>query len=193
MVRLLLTGVPGTGKSTLIEALARRGHRAIEADSADWCHWVRQTDGAAEDPPPLVDPFEQYDWVWREDRIGALLSTEGPSPLFVGGVASNQAKFYDRFDHIVLLSLPSEMLVRRLAERTSNDYGKSAIETDRVIGFHARFDQMLRDAGAVALDVSGSVDEAITQLLLVASTSDEDRRPELAAPSPKPGSPARQG
>jgi len=139
------------------------------------------------DPPSLVDPFERYDWAWREDRIGALLDTEGRLPLFVGGGASNQARFYDRFDHIVLLSLPSEMLVQRLAERTSNDYGKSAIESDRVIGFHARFDRMLRDAGAVALDVSGSVDDAIAQLLLLALTSDEDRRPELAAPSPKLG------
>jgi predicted ATPase len=33
---VLLTGMSGTGKSTLIELLAARGYRAVDTDSDEW-------------------------------------------------------------------------------------------------------------------------------------------------------------
>lgn len=50
----------------------------------------------------------------------------------------------------------------------------------------ASFDHMLRSDGAVALHVSGSVNDTV-QLLVLASPSDANPRPDLATPPPKPG------
>lgn len=38
MKRVLLTGMSGTGKSTVIRELAARGYRAIDAGDAGWSH-----------------------------------------------------------------------------------------------------------------------------------------------------------
>jgi hypothetical protein len=43
--------------------------------------------------------------------------------IVVSGTVENQAKFYDRFDHIVLLSAPLETLTARVTTRASNPYG----------------------------------------------------------------------
>ena len=40
MKRVLLTGMSGIGKSTVIAALAARGYKAIDADADEWSHWV---------------------------------------------------------------------------------------------------------------------------------------------------------
>jgi len=45
--------------------------------------------------------------------------------LFVAGCEENQVVFHRRFDVIILLSPPPQILIERLASRTSNTYGKS--------------------------------------------------------------------
>ena len=44
--------------------------------------------------------------MWREDRIAELLAADCEPTLYVSGCMSNQWKFYDRFDAVVLLSAP---------------------------------------------------------------------------------------
>jgi AAA domain len=103
--RVLITGMSGAGKSSLLDELAARGHRAVDTDYGDYFHTV---DGES---------------LWREDRISALLDSapdEVPGVLFVQGTTRNQALFYPRFDHIVLLSAPPEVLAERLATRAGN-------------------------------------------------------------------------
>ena len=97
--RILLTGMSGTGKSTLICELAARRYKAIDADADEWSEWLRVVDSDG--------VRGELDWVWREDRIQNLLSTEDADVLFISSCATNQMKFYSQFDHIVLLSARS--------------------------------------------------------------------------------------
>jgi hypothetical protein len=67
---------------------------------------------------PLDEPTglaSGQDWVWREDRIQDLLSTDDVEVLFPSGCSPNQGKFYPQFDHVVLLTAPAAVLVERLA------------------------------------------------------------------------------
>ena len=62
MKRVLITGLSGTGKSSLIGELSSRGYKAVDTDwNPEW-----------EEPP---DSVEGSGWLWREDRIKALLET----------------------------------------------------------------------------------------------------------------------
>src|SRR6478609_8627326 len=120
MTAILVTGMSGTGKSTALEALAERGYRVVDTDTDAWSEWVALPDGS-------------HDWVWREDAIGRLLANHRGSALFVAGCKSNQWRFYPQFDQVVLLSAPAEVLLSRIAARTTNPYGKTPAERDRIL------------------------------------------------------------
>jgi dephospho-CoA kinase len=160
MKRILLTGMSGTGKSTLILALAARGYKAIDTDSDAWSEWANVT-GDPESSGSTVEP----DWVWREDRIQRLLSTEDADALFVSGCKSNQGKFYAQFDHIVLLSAPARLIVERLATRTTNPYGKHPDELARVLRHLQIVEPLLRRSASLEVDTSVPVEQVIEIIL----------------------------
>jgi shikimate kinase len=149
--RVLLTGMSGTGKSTVIAELAARGYKAIDTDYGNWHEWVT----VAGEP----------DWVWREDRIRDLLATEDAEVLFVSGTASNQGQFYRQFDHVVLLSAPTPVIVDRLTTRTNNPYGKHPDELARVLGHIESVEPLLRRGATLEVDTSVPLDQVVETIV----------------------------
>ncbi|MDQ3700318.1 MAG: AAA family ATPase [Chloroflexota bacterium] len=160
MKRVLLTGMSGTGKSTLIRALAARGYKAIDTDTDEWSEWVT----APGDPDQPGAPAEP-DWIWHEARIQRLLSTEDADVLFVSGCKSNQGKFYPQFDHVVLLSAPTRLLMERLATRTTNPYGKHPDELAQILRHLHAVEPMLRRSASMEVDTSVPVDQVLETIL----------------------------
>jgi dephospho-CoA kinase len=158
--KVLLTGMSGTGKSAVIHELAARGYKAIDTDADEWCEWVNV---AADDGRPGATAGP--DWVWREDRIRRLLSTDDAEVLFVSGCKTNQGKFYPQFDHIVLLSAPADVLLERLATRTTNPYGKIPEELARILRHVQTVEPLLRSAASLEVDTSVPVEEVVEAIL----------------------------
>jgi shikimate kinase len=148
MKRILLTGMSGTGKSTVIGTLAERGYKAVDLDEPGWSE--HGPDG---------------DWVWCEGRVQDLLSVEAGELLFVSGCAENQVKFYPQFDEIVLLSAPAAVLIERLATRTNNPYGKHPDELAAVLGYLETVEPRLRKGASHEVDASASLDQVVATVL----------------------------
>lgn len=87
MKRVLITGMSGTGKSSLIAALAARGYRAVDTDEDGLSVVVN----VPEDELTGLDPGQ--DWVWHEERIQALLAADDADVLFLGGCSPNQGRY----------------------------------------------------------------------------------------------------
>jgi dephospho-CoA kinase len=160
--KVLLTGMSGTGKSTLIGALAARGYKAVDADSDEWCEWVEVFDRAEADDSP-VEP--DRDWVWREDRIADLLATADADVLFLSGCPTNMVKFYPQFDHIILLSAPAPVMVERLSTRTNNPYGKQPHEVARILRLKQTVEPRLRATAGQEIDTTAPLDQIVAAVL----------------------------
>ncbi|MEO7913333.1 MAG: AAA family ATPase [Roseiflexaceae bacterium] len=162
MKRVLLTGMSGVGKSTLVDELAARGYKAVDADCDEFSEWAEVIgDAGVADSP--VEPGR--DWVWREDCIQALLSAEDTDLLFLSGCASNMGKFLPQFDQVVLLSAPADMIVERLGKRTNNQYGKHPDEVARVLGLLETVEPLLRRAAGHEIDTSICLDDVVASVL----------------------------
>ncbi len=76
--------------------------------------------------------------------MDALLAQHVTGWLFVAGCASNQGSFYDRFDAVVLLSVPREVMLQRIATRSTNPFGKRAHEQQRILADLEAVEPLLR-------------------------------------------------
>ncbi len=165
MKRILLTGISGTGKSTLIGELAAHGYKAVDADCDEFSKWVEFKGNSDVAGSPVE---ADRDWVWREDRIQELLSTADADVLFLSGCASNMGKFLSQFDHIVLLSAPADVIAERLRSRTNNSYGKQPDQLARVLGLRETVEPLLRRAATYEIDTSVYLDDIVTSILQLA-------------------------
>ena len=130
-------GTTGAGSSSGSWFASGRGSLACGACSSPACPGSasrprsRSSPGAGSASSTPTSPAGA-DWdeaeggmVWREDRIAELLASPGDGPLYVSGCVSNQGRFYDRFEAVVLLSAPPEVILERIGGRTTNDFGKT--------------------------------------------------------------------
>jgi dephospho-CoA kinase len=159
--RVLVTGMSGTGKSSVIAELAARGYNAVDADEGGLSELV----SVPLDELTGLGPGQ--DWVWREDRIQELLSSDDTGPLFLSGCSPNQGKFYPQFDHIFLLTAPPAIIVERLATRTTNPYGKRPEEVARVLDLQQTIEPLLRKGATHVLDTTIPLDQVIAEILSV--------------------------
>src|SRR5437763_1350560 len=159
-MRVLITGMSGAGKSTALVELEKRGFRVVDTDSTEWSEWVPASE----------------EWLWREDRMAELLAEDGPGTLYVSGCMSNQGKFYDRFDAVVLLSAPADVLLGRIEQRTTNDYGKTPRELDLILHHLETVEPLLRATSTHEIDASRPVAQVVDELVAVAERDAASRR-----------------
>lgn len=157
MKRVLVTGLSGTGKSTLLEELSRHGLKCVDTDYGGYC-------GPADGSPP-PSPQARPEWIWRPERIDALLSTEDAEVLVVGGCVENQGQFYPRFDHVVLLTVPAAVMAERLRDRDNNDYGKDPGELAESLGYLDTVQPLLREGATLEVDTSAPLAEVVDTVL----------------------------
>jgi dephospho-CoA kinase len=155
---VLVTGMSGTGKSAALAELARRGHRVVDTD-----------DGAYSEEVPCSDAGG-WEQLWREDRIEALLDGYHDGVLFISGCVSNQGTFYPRFDAVVLLTAPANVILERVARRESNAFGKRDAERDRILDDLATVEPLLRAGATAAIDTCAPLDEVVDALESIADT-----------------------
>jgi dephospho-CoA kinase len=153
---VLVTGMSGTGKSSALAELARRGHRVVDTDYGGWTEDVASPDA------------QRSERLWREDRIDALLAEHDGEALFVSGCVANQGKFYPRFDAVVLLSAPVDVILDRVAGRDTNDYGKSDRERELIVEDLRTVEPLLRAGATAEIDTRASLDEVVDELERVA-------------------------
>lgn len=158
MATILLTGMSGTGKSSALAELARRGYRVVDTDEPGWREYVPNSD---------PDELHQGEWLWVEDRMTQLLESATDAPLFVCGCVRNQGRFYPRFDAVVLLTAPADVLLARIETRTTNDYGKSELERAMVLDDLANIEPLLRAGCTHELDATRPVTDIVAALVAI--------------------------
>src|SRR5215211_761436 len=141
----------GTGKSTALSVLGTRGFSVVDTDEGDWTEWSDDAGG----------------YIWREDRIAALLARKDQSVLYVSGTVSNQGRFYPRFDAVVLLRAPADVLLHRIETRSTNDYGKSGDDRALILRHLAEVEPLLRATCTHEVDATRPVDEVVEQLVAI--------------------------
>ena len=150
-MKILVTGMSGTGKSSALAELERRGFDAVDTDHGGVSVWS-DADGG---------------YVWDEARILEILERPRARTLFVSGTVSNQGRFYPYFDAVVLLHAPADVLLERIDARTTNDFGKSGAERERILRDLADAVPLLRATCTHEVDATLPLEAIVEQLVAI--------------------------
>src|SRR5690242_2066215 len=108
IMNYLISGLPGTGKTSVCNELRVREYNAIDADHE-------------------FGYQSEMGWFWDENKIAKYLNDKVASELFICGSASNREKYITQFNKIFILYVDDKTLKRRLLGRTNNDFGKDSV------------------------------------------------------------------
>jgi hypothetical protein len=168
MALIYITGISGAGKSTVRAELVRRGYPAYDTDEGGLARWFENASGTEvsmpEDPGRRDDDwFANYTYRLPPETVRRI-AAEVDEVGFVCGVVGNDNEIWDLFAAVINLSIPADLLRKRLAGRV-DAFGASADELERVLGWQARVDRDNSQYGAVMIDASGPVEVVVDELL----------------------------
>lgn len=153
---VMVTGMSGTGKSTALAQLRRRGHRVVETDDPGW---IVEADTAAGPEP-----------IWDLSRIEALIESHRSGWLFVAGCVANQRAVYDRFDAVVLLSAPPDVILARVSNR-ANPFGATAGDREKIVEDLKTFEPLLRAGVDREIVTTVPIAEVVAELEQIARSA----------------------
>lgn len=81
------------------------------------------------------------------------------------GCRSNQGNFYDRFDHIVALTAPLNVMLDRVERRSNNPFGSSESDRQQITQDKLEFEPMILRGADIVIDTSATSPEDIADQL----------------------------
>ena len=167
-----VTGISGSGKSSVCEALKSRGHVAVDADRGGYSRWVDRVTGdvVLKRPYPVPpDWFDRFSWEISVERVRALAAETRSGTVFLCGSVGNEADVWRYFDRVVCLVVDDETLRHRLATRTTNDFGKDPEELAAVLAWNREAEGRYRRRGAAVIDASRPLEAVVRDVEAVAA------------------------
>jgi len=143
----LISGLPGTGKTSVCAELQTRGHKAIDADRA-------------------FGHQRNADWLWDEEKIERVLDDNTSEEVFICGSASNRDKYISKFNKAFILYVDDQTLQHRLINRTNNNFGKDPDTLARQLERNRGVKEYSIKRGRLVIDATQSVEKIVDEILV---------------------------
>lgn len=160
--RYLVTGVAGTGKSTLKNIFSDKGYVAIDLDDG-YAHWAnRCTNEPTDIKGNDAKFFKEFDWMLRSEAFDRLLKRDTQMILF--GTTCDLKYKTDLFRRVFLLEYPNESaVVERLGKR-ADGFGNTPEELASVLSFYEKEQEAFNRLGAHVLRCTRPLDDIAIEI-----------------------------
>ncbi len=175
-----LTGISGTGKSSVLEQLSNRGFEAHGVDEEGYAVWVNkktdQVESFEENDPNFNfhSWYQNHRWVLSKKRISELkqLSDRIQKPVILAGLADDEHDALSLFDNIIYLPLDKPTLKKRIMSRTDNSFGKKPEEMSAIMLWLTKNDAKYRSMSNHIIDASSPLESVVNEInsLLISQT-----------------------
>ena len=168
-MKTLITGIAGTGKSTIIKELNQRGIISLDLhDVPDLFFWQDKRTKTKVNYTP-VHSRDWFDTVDRLCDINRLKEMFGQyDDIIMAGTTSggNQKEFLSLFDKIILLQCDTQILIHRMETRTNKSgYGRTKAEQEDNVEWQKEYDPLLISRGAIPVNTEGDIDEVVEKVI----------------------------
>ena len=142
MKRILLTGMSGVGKSTVLQRLAADGILCVDLDDG----WMCDVDSE-----PMINL----------PRVHRFIQAHQNESVVFAGCAMNQRKL--DVDCTVLLTATPTLMKARIEQR-DNPFGKDEPTWQKILEDKARFEPVLIASSDVVIDTEQPLEQTVAQI-----------------------------
>lgn len=167
-MKVLITGFPGTGKSSIAHELKLRGYNAYDPEAMrGYMHLQDINTGRPVQIPehPMRGWFDTYGaFNWDITRLTRLLGQSKAKTVFICSLADNIESLYALFDRVFVLVLDDFELENRLRSRSKFIDTNPEMLADTLM-LHRHFEQSLLNQGANAINVHANIKTVTDHIL----------------------------
>lgn len=166
MNKIYITGVSGTGKTTIAKLLNDRGVKSFSIDEVpNLCQWINKATGNVVDYEAKLDRefIDTHDWVCDAKLLKELIGQEGV--VVVLGLAENQNDFISIFDKVILLQCKPETFIKRILERKDNVFGQDKTAQEYLLNTYQKFENDMLKNGAMPINVEEPIETVIEKII----------------------------
>lgn len=170
MPLIYITGVSGSGKSAVRTELLKRGYKAFGTDENGIARFYNNETGEITDTPIKAQDrspewYAHHTWKLSRQRVERLALQGKDNPVFLCGGASNDEEVWDLFSRIVALVIDEATLKKRIAARTTNDFGKLPHEYASVLEWQKGAEAYYRRMNAVLVDATQAIEVVVDEIV----------------------------
>lgn len=143
MVKVLLTGMSGVGKTTILDHLNQDGHLTIDLDYDGWIF---------------------FDGTMDVQRILDYINHNRNKSIFLAGTAINQKEIYPYLDFVITLTAPLEVMKERIQARENNSFGKSEEEWAKVVDDKIHFEARIIQSSDLTISTDKSIHDVMKEI-----------------------------
>lgn len=171
MNNILITGVSGTGKSTVCKQLISQGYVAhdIENIKGMFNMYHKGTKKIFKSYDNLKpENIKNADWLCNSSKLKELVTSQKSNIAFYCGIASNMEDILSFFDKIIVLQPDSDNLNKRLKNREgTSDIGNNQEGRDVVLGWKDWWEGEMHKKGAIFVNANKTPKEIAKKILNV--------------------------
>jgi dephospho-CoA kinase len=164
MPLIYITGISGSGKSSVCKKLKKRGYTAFDTDKDGVAYFYHN-----ETDQPVTERISheertpewrsQHTWKALRETVEKLADQSQDEPVFLCGVTNNDAdELWDLFSQVFALTMDEVTLKQRIRERTNNDFGKNPHEFADLLRWQQTATKDYRKLGATLIDATQPIE-----------------------------------
>jgi thymidylate kinase len=159
MALFFISAVSGTGKTTLMHELQRRGEEAHDTDT----ECIRCSKQTGEPIGYEEAKRDGYNWIYPAEHHQSLKARSRAKNIFLLGSVDNFDEVKAAADEYVWMTIPLDVLIHRLDTR-EKEYGKSDSERQLIVELYEKMESAITPS-TLTLDATKSVGEIADDLL----------------------------
>ena len=159
--KILITGVPYSGKSYVSDFLKKKGESVVDADSIRGLgQWFDKTGNKVDFPHGANKEWlDTHDFLWDKNFLLSWLG-EQKSTVYLFGLAANVLNVVDLFDKAYYLDMSPEVLKKRFAENErTNPMGQIEKQQEAILRDLSGFAQKAKENGLIFVQADQSPED----------------------------------
>ena len=167
MKKFFITGVSGVGKSSVAEKLSQKGIYAIDIDAIEGlCQWVDNDTFKIDQwhPGMTNEWYQKHKYICDKEKLTNLMFNY-KDVVVVVGLPSNHYELLGLFDKVFLLQCKEETFIKRLTERTNNDFGKHDLEKENILSWYKNFETKMLKKGAISINANPPIIDVVANII----------------------------